>query len=140
MAAFNTQFEVKDLGVVNYILQMHVEWAKDVKSLSISQQRQIRALAEKYGLSDCKPVQTPMEKGLQLKPAASPDVALPFKSLIGALLWIARGSMPDIMYSVIYLSRFSASYDSQHFTAAKRILRYLVTTLEKKLTFAPSAT
>ena len=31
MAAFNTQFEVKDLGVVNHILQMHVERLNGLK-------------------------------------------------------------------------------------------------------------
>ena len=41
------------------------------------------------------------------------------------------------MYAVIYLARFSACYDSQHFAALKRILRYLVTTIDKGLTYAP---
>ena len=39
------------------------------------------------------------------------------------------------MYAVIYLSRFSACYDSRHFTTAKRILRFLVTTSNLCLTY-----
>ena len=89
------------------------------------------------GLIDCKTIQTPMEKGLQLEPSKVCDASLPFRSLIGALLWIARCTRPDIMYCVIYLSRFSASYNQTHFIAAKRVLRYLVCTIDKALIFAP---
>ena len=36
---------------------------------------------------------------------------------------------------MIYLSGFNSCYDERHFKAAKRVLRYLVTTVGKKLTF-----
>jgi hypothetical protein len=80
-------------------------------------------------------MQTPMEKGLKLEPAKVCDVSLPYRSIIGALLWIARASRPDIMFAVIYLSKFLACFDEQHFKAAKRVVRYLVTTIDRKLTF-----
>ena len=76
-----------------------------------------------------------MEKDLQLTPADEITEHLPYRNLIGALLWIARASRPDIMYSVIYLSRFSNCYSQEHFKAAKRVLRFLITTIDKKLTF-----
>ena len=135
--AFGERFEVKDLGVVSHLLQMAIEWAPDGKSLTISQSRNINALAEKHGLVGCKTIQTPMEKGLSLEPSAVCDASLPYRELLGSLLWVARCTRPDIMYAVIYLSRFSACYDSQHFAALKRILRYLVTTIDRGLTYAP---
>lgn len=39
------------------------------------------------------------------------------------------------MYAVIYLAKFASCYDSQHFKAAKRVLRYLVATVDHKLTY-----
>ena len=90
--------------------------------VSLSQERHITKLAAEHGLTDCKPIHSPAETGLQLQPAASPDLSLPFRNLIGALLF-ARATRPDILYIVIYLSRFSTSYDSSHFKAAKRVLR-----------------
>lgn len=42
---------------------------------------------------------------------------------------------PDILFAVIYLSKFATCHNEQHFKAAKRILRYLVSSVGKKLTF-----
>jgi len=39
------------------------------------------------------------------------------------------------MFAVIYLAKFAACHDSQHFKAAKRVFRYLVTTVDYKLTY-----
>jgi hypothetical protein len=39
------------------------------------------------------------------------------------------------MFIVIYLSRFCAAFDASHWKAAKRVLRYLTTTIDKKLTY-----
>ena len=80
--------------------------AKDGKSLTISQSRNVNALAEKHGLVGCKTIQTPMEKGLSLEPAAVCDASLPFRELLGSLLWLARGTRPDISFAVGYLSQF----------------------------------
>jgi hypothetical protein len=60
--------------------------------------------------------------------------------VIGSLLWIARATRPDILYAVIYLARFSACYEEAHFAAAKRIIRYLVTTVDRKLTYRKQET
>jgi len=133
--AFSARFEVNDLGVLDHILQMSIEWQPFGKGVSISQRRYIMETAEKYNIDSCKPQQTPMEKGLQLTPALVCDASLPYRNIIGALLWIARGSRPDIMFSVIYLAKFASCHDAQHFKAAKRVLRYLVTTVDQKLTF-----
>ena len=133
--AFKKAFTITELGVLDHILQMGVTWNKDFTTVSLSQERHINKLADEHGLTDCKPIHTPAETGLQLQPAASPDLTLPFRNLIGGLLWIARATRPDIVYIVIYLSRFSTSYDATHFKAAKRILRYLVTTSGRRLTY-----
>ena len=39
------------------------------------------------------------------------------------------------LFIVIYLSRFCAAYNDSHWKAAKRVLRYLTTTMNKKLTY-----
>jgi len=81
---------------------MSIEWQPFYKGVSTSQRRYIMETAEKYNLENIKPQQTPMEKDLQLTPALVCDMSLPYRNIIGALLWIARASRPDIMYAVIY--------------------------------------
>ena len=39
------------------------------------------------------------------------------------------------MYAVIYLAKFASCYDGTHFKAAKRVVRYLVATVDDKLTY-----
>ena len=135
LKAFSARFEVNDLGVLDHILQMSIKWQPFYKGVSISQHRYILETAEKYNLENIKPQQTPMEKVLQLTPSLVCDTSLPYRNIIGALLWIARASRPDILYAVIYLAKFASCHDSQHFKAAKRVPRYLDTTADYRLTY-----
>ena len=77
LKAFSTRFQVNDLGVLDHILQMSIEWQPFNKGVSISQRRYIMEVAEKYNLDNSKPQQTPMEKSLQLTPALVCDASLP---------------------------------------------------------------
>ena len=68
---------------------------------------------------------TPEEKHL--------STTLPYRSLVGFLMWIALGSRPDIQYAVSYLSQFLDCFGQTHYDAAKRIVRYLKGTRLLKL-------
>ena len=114
IAAFKKEFTINVLGELDQILQLGVYWNKDKTSVSLCQSRYIMKLGQEHGLTDCKPIQTPAETGLHLAPETEPDTSLPYRRLIGGLLWIARATRPDILFIVIYLARFSASYGQQH--------------------------
>lgn len=53
---------------------------------------------------------------------------LPYKELIGALLYISQRTRPDISFAVNKLSQFCACYGEKQWIAAKRVLRYLKST------------
>ena len=76
-----------------------------------------------------------MEISLKLKPASNVDESIKYRNLIGELLYISTGTRPDIAFSVNYLSRFQGSYDHTHFKYAPRILKYLYSTKDLKLTY-----
>lgn len=57
----------------------------------------------------------------------------PYRELLGSLLCISRRTRPDISYSVAILCRASNDPTIQHWEAAKRILRYLISTKEAGL-------
>ena len=77
-----------------------------------------------------KKVDSPMEKGLNLPINTTADPKLRYRALVGALLWIARCTRPDILFAVTYLSRFSTYATKIHWDALIRVLRYLKTTAE----------
>ena len=107
--------------------QMLVDYTQtpEVTEIKLHQGRQIDEALLRFGMSDCKPASTPMEYGLQLPFDTECDTSLPYRALIGVLLWIARCTRPDIYFVVIHLAQFSTCAISEHFTAAKRVLRYL---------------
>ena len=53
-----------------------------------------------------------------------------YQSIVGALLYAANGTRPDIAYMIASLSRFVSTPLQAHLAAAKRVLRYLKTTKE----------
>jgi hypothetical protein len=56
-----------------------------------------------------------------------------YMSLIGSLMYVALATRPGIAYAVTALSRDNTSPLQMHLTAAKRVLRYLKTTIKFEL-------
>ncbi|KAJ3493262.1 hypothetical protein NMY22_g20234 [Coprinellus aureogranulatus] len=59
----------------------------------------------------------------------------PYLSALGAILYLALMTRPDIAYAVGYLGRFSANPGPKHWAALKHLLRYLKGTADYKLTY-----
>ncbi|XP_058840902.1 uncharacterized protein LOC131696374 [Topomyia yanbarensis] len=59
-----------------------------------------------------------------------------YRSLVGALLYVAVNGRPDIAASVSLLGRKVSAPTEMDWTAAKRVVRYLKCTKELKLTFS----
>jgi hypothetical protein len=55
---------------------------------------------------------------------------------VGALLYLASYTRPDINYAVSVLSRFMSSSTESHWNAAERVLRYLKGTINQSLTYS----
>lgn len=55
-------------------------------------------------MMDCKGTKSPMEANFQFKEEDSIDI--PYRELIGSLLYISTMSRPDITFATSYLSRF----------------------------------
>ena len=68
---------------------------------------------------------------LQRSVAETSDMTLPYRSLVGSLMFLGTQTRPDVAYSVGMLARHSDNYQQEHFKAAKRVLRYLVTTKDR---------
>ena len=120
---------------VDFMLQMKLEWTEN--SVTLSQNRQIESLVKKFNLCDSKKVFfTPMETKLKLTKGDSnslPD--FPYRELVCSLLFIARYTRPDILFSVTLLCRFLTNFTEIHWNAAKRVLCYLSRTTDWVLTY-----
>ena len=90
-------------------------------------------------MSECKPISTPCDPNVKLVKNENEkekcDRQLPYRELVGSLMYLAVGTRPDLALIVSHLSQFNNSYDSSHWAAAKRVLRYLKGTMDFSLRF-----
>jgi hypothetical protein len=61
--------------------------------------------------------------------------SIPYRNAIGSLLYCSTWTRPDIAYSVNSLSRFVENPAPAHWTALKRVIRYLKGTRDECLSF-----
>lgn len=130
--------EMKDLGKINYCLG--IEFMRDEKNrVYFNQKMYTEKLLERFGMSECKPATTPMQVNHKLNKPNRVDSKemskYPFQNLIGALLYLFVTTRPDITFAVNYLSQFNSNYNSEHWIAAKRILRFLKNTSDYGLMY-----
>ena len=59
----------------------------------------------------------------------------PYRELVGALMYVAKCTRPDIAHAVGEVSKFCERYGKSHWAAAKRILKYLKTTQDFSIKF-----
>ena len=125
------EFGLKDLGPVKQFLG--VEFVRNLasKELWMHQSSYIRTLLDDHDMSDCNPAKTPMDLA-RIDPGidtAMPDRRTEFQTIIGKLLFLSICTRPDISYAVNSLAQHSCSPHAEHFTAIKRVLRYLKGTI-----------
>jgi hypothetical protein len=53
------------------------------------------------------------------------DKRIPYKQILGSLIYALSQSRPDIAFSVGFLSRYMVGYSKAHWEGAKRVLKYL---------------
>lgn len=112
-----------------------LEVIKNQDSIFVTQRKYVENTLEKFGMSDCKPTSTPEEVGqTDLSNGPKLDDKFPFKELVGCLLYLVTCTRPDIAHAVSVASRTSEPTEL-HWTALKRILRYLKGTTNMGITF-----
>ena len=61
-----SHFKLRDLGPTNLLLGVAISRDRAKHSISLSQKHYVEDILERFHMSDCKPVGTPMEPGLRL--------------------------------------------------------------------------
>jgi hypothetical protein len=88
------------------------------------------------GIADCKAAATPMEERLRVsRDCTTEEVdATQYRCIVGSL-WYLVHTRSDLAYSVGYVSRFLERPTEEHLQAVKKILRYIIKTLEYGLRY-----
>ncbi|KAM0038591.1 putative RNA-directed DNA polymerase [Helianthus debilis subsp. tardiflorus] len=117
-------FAIQDMGQLSYFLGIEV--VRSGSDLILSQQKYINELLARANLSKAKPVPSPCTTSASLSLGDSSPFADPvkYRQMVGALQYVTL-SRPDITYAVNKVCQFMHSPTENHWSAVKRILRYL---------------
>uniref|UniRef100_A0A251SKN6 Putative zinc finger, CCHC-type n=1 Tax=Helianthus annuus TaxID=4232 RepID=A0A251SKN6_HELAN len=128
------EFEMTDMGCLHYFLGMEVSYENG--NIILSQKKYMRSLLEKFRMTSCNTVSTPMEYGLKLSKDDPEDFVdeRVYRSLVGSLMYLTN-TRPDIMFAVSKISRFMENPKKSHWEAAKRILKYIKGTQQQGITY-----
>jgi hypothetical protein len=140
-------FKLWDLGETTYLLGVGVNRIREERSITLSQRQFTLNILERANMSDCNPVSTPLDPHITLLTSDSPSTdeekcemrLVPYINILGAVAYLAIATRPDIAYAVSVLSRFSKNPGKTHWSALKRLLRYLKGTLDVVLRYSPDS-
>jgi hypothetical protein len=135
ITTLKTEFDVKDLGKIHWLLGIKIDLTDD--GITLSQQTYIDKILERFSMQDCHSVSTPLDPDHNLRSGTSEqtDDIILYQQIIGSLMYTVTGTRPDLAYSVTHLLQFSSAPTSTHLQAAKRVLLFLKGTRDVKLTY-----
>ncbi|KNA13496.1 hypothetical protein SOVF_116290 [Spinacia oleracea] len=131
-------FHMKDLGELKYFLGLEID--RTAAGFFISHKKYAEELLKEHNLTDCKPLQLPMDPNLKLT-ADKGDVLpspTPYQRLVGRLIYLTI-TRPDISFTVQFLSQFMQQPTSVHMQAAIRLLRYISGNVSQGVLLASSS-
>ena len=133
-----TRFDFREDGFPELFLGIQIQQT-DNGAIFIHQARYIQKVLERFGELEGKIARTPMELGAanrmieymqQDQERTEEDRMLPYREFIGAMMWLAKGTRPDLLQSVSLLSRYQENYGMEQWKLARRVFAYLRGTME----------
>lgn len=139
----SSEFKMTDLGSLSFFLGVQAQINKLGRCIALHQKHYIEKLTTKFKMDDAKTADTPAVPGMILSKEHSPKTEeeekqmseIPYRMLVGCLLWISNWTRPDIAHATSTVSQFLVNPGQMHRIAAKRILRYLKGTMNLGLQY-----
>lgn len=119
-------FKIKDEGEASKIIGIEIKRTKS--GLILHQNDYLESVLHRFGLQDCNSLSTPMEVGRKFFPRLEGESAMQnslYRQQVGAILFAATCTRPDLCVAVNVCSRFVEDPCSRHYDGLKRILRYI---------------
>ena len=127
------EIEMKDLGKTRYCLGLQIEYFSN--EIFVHQSTYTEKVLKHFYIDKAHPLNFPMiVRSLEVdkdpfRPKEENEKLLgpevPYLSAIGALMYLANCTRPDIAFSVNLLARYSSTPTLRHWNGVKHLLRYL---------------
>ena len=124
--ALEATFHIEERGRIHWFLVLRIR--REDGKVTVNQERYIETMLEWFQMDQCKPSRTPADLNLKLQTTQNGDEEVDqriYRSLVGSLLYLAKQTRTDIIFTVKTLSRQMNAPTSQHWICGKRLLIYL---------------
>ncbi|CAI5482672.1 unnamed protein product [Closterium sp. Yama58-4] len=127
-----------DLGELRRYLGLQISRDRAARTITLTQSHMVQQVLQRFGLQHSSPTPTPLAVDHRL---TGPFLDEPFEpsgpyaELVGCLMYLMTRPRPDLAFPLSILSRFVATgrHRPVHWTAAKRVAKYLATTSDTRL-------
>ena len=140
VADLHKRFPIDDRGELEWVLGISVTRDRTTRSLTLSQKLYVADIVTRYAsfidTGITRKFDTPLPEGIVMTPDDSPKYDSPewhamatkrptYMSIVGALLWLANMTYPQLGYATSQLARFVTNPGKIHFDMAIRVLVYV---------------
>jgi hypothetical protein len=127
-----TTFQLSDLELLSFYLGIEVHQGDS--GITIRHTAYVKRVVELTGLTDCNLALTPMEERLKLSRDSTIEEvdATQYRRLVWSFRYLGD-TRSDLAFSIDYVSRFMQRPTTEYQQAVKRIIRYVVGTLDHGL-------
>lgn len=127
------RWKMEDLGIAHKIVGIQIERIS-THSYCINQTQMIQELLNKHNIKENERAQTPFPQNSKLTKATAEEAetfrlkALPFRSVVMSIMYVALCTRPDICFATCALSRFLENPKQDHWDHLVHLLKYLNST------------
>ncbi|CAI7797954.1 unnamed protein product [Closterium sp. NIES-54] len=123
-----------DLGELRSYLGLQITRDRARRTITLTQSHMVHQVLQRFGFQFSLPQPTPLSTSHSLSAPPSDESiepSGPYPELVGCLMYLMTCTRPDLVYPLSLLARYVAPgrHRKVHWDAAKRVLRYLCSTL-----------
>ncbi|CAI7775595.1 unnamed protein product [Closterium sp. NIES-54] len=123
-----------DLGELTSYLGLRITRDRAQRTITLTQSHMVQQVLQRFGFTYSSPQSTPLPTSHSLSAPPSDESVEPsgpYPELVGCLMYLMTCTQPDLAYPLSFLARYVAPsrHRKVHWDAAKRVLRYLCSTL-----------
>lgn len=138
LCALEKEFDITS-GDADTYLGLQIERQND-GSILLRQSAYTRKILNKFNLEQANALAIPADPHQQLNVNLNDNektelTTAPYREAVGSLLYLSKGTRPDISFSVSMVSRYMEKPTKLHWNAVKRIMKYLKGTIDYGLHF-----
>ena len=141
-AELGKKFKLKDMGDAGYYMDCHITRNRKARELKVDQHLYVESMVERFDVK--KATKIPAASGVPTlskadrprNPEEKEEIRkFPYWEAVGALMWTATMTRPDIACAVRAVARFFENPGPAHKKAVMKTLQYLLHTKEWGITY-----